>query len=193
MLSGSQISSTMAAVEATATEAGHRRLRESQAQLAAAEGKVESLSRAVAEAESEAFAERKTSAALRTEMSRLQEQLQSMTTQCEVQSQRVAKLHAELSDLRKQSLAKIQHEKRKHEEAVLALQGGVATAPSRTADADSVSTRLSGACWPTWLAPLRRGAAELGFVKLGSSSWFVAVGGVVVVLLAAARARRGRA
>lgn len=195
MLSGSQISPTTSAVEAKATEAA-RRLREAQAQLAAAEGKVESLSRAVVEAESEAFAERKTSAALRTEILRLQQQLRSMSTQSETQSQRVAELRVELSDLRKQSIAKIQHEQRKHDEALLALQRSVTTEPSRATGKDLVpfSTGNNDGIWLTWLAPLRRGAADFGFSNGSRGNWFVVAGGVVVVLLAAvARARRGRA
>ena len=182
MLSGGQIDLTTA----TADETVHR-LRETQAQLAVAEEKVESLSRAVAAAESEAFAERNSSAALRTEISCLQQQLRSLSKQNDVQSQCVAKLRGELSDLRKATAASAQHDKRKYEEA-LALAQQHAIKPPRTTAVRSVSTQGSGKFWAAWLAPLRLSAYE------GRSSWIAAVaGGVIVVLLVAARVRKHRA
>ena len=183
-LSGRHIELTTAAAD----ENVHR-LRETQAQLAAAEEKVGSLARAVAEAEAEAFAERKSSAALRAEISGLRQQLHSISTQNEVQSQCVAKLRAELLDLRKETAASAQQDKRKYEEALALAQQHAVKPPRTTTAACSVSAQGSGRFWAAWLAPLRASACACE----GRSNWVAMVGGVVGVLLVVARVRRRQA
>jgi chromosome segregation ATPase len=167
---------------AAAADATQSSLRETEAQLAAAEEKVETLSRAVAVAEAEAYTERNASADLRAEVASLQRKLAAASSEHDAY---VAQLRNEVTQLRQlQSKA----QQRAEEEAVAMAQRDRGRASS---DGANTTAKVDGGgMLLAWLRPLRQRAKRMGFG--GGGTWAAVAGGAAVILIVALRARRGR-